>query len=295
MDLEEESPSRREKSHFSSVSYSIHYHLPPALNDFGLGNRHLKKDTVPSVFNFPPHLKTLQESPRPLPKRSYTEPSTSHPTAAKCSKVPSPSKNNIKLDHSYTSKISPRKLCAKYRERLKQKDNKLRNLRRKNIRLEKNVKGLILQIKAARLLNDELSNSLMENFGHIATQIVKNEAKNMSSTCGSRYGNEIKEFALTLHFYSPKAYKFVRKSLHLPHPATLRSWCVNIHCEPGFLENSLNYIEEKVAEGQQDCLMQCPLGSKFNVIGEPIHFLVELTMEEYRLEIWRVRPPMPLC
>ena len=231
------------------------YHLPPALNDFGLGNRHLKKDAVPSVLNFPAHLKTLQKSPRPLPKRSYPEPSTSHPTAAKCSKVPSPSKSNIKLDHSYTSKISPHKLCAKYRERLKQKDNKLRNLRRKNIRVEKNVKGLILQLKGARPLNDELSNSLMENFGHMATQIVKNEAKNMSSTCGSRYGNEIKEFALTLHFYSPKAYKYVRKSLHLPHPATLRSWCVNIHCEPGFLEKSLNYIEEKVAEGQQDCVV----------------------------------------
>ena len=72
---------------------------------------------------------------------------------------------------------------------------------------------------------------------------------------GSRYGNEIKEFALTLHFYSPKAYKFVRKSLHLPHPATLGSWCVKIHCEPGFLEKSLNYIEEKVAEGQQDYII----------------------------------------
>ena len=159
------------------------YHLPPALNDFGLGNRHL---------NFPAHLKTLQKLPlsryftifRPLPKRSYPEPSTSHPTAAKCNKVPSPSKSNIKLDRSYTSKISPHKLCAKYRERLKQVDNKLRNLRRKDIRLEKNVKGLILQVKAVRLLNDELSNSLKENFGHMATQIVKNEAKNMSSTCG---------------------------------------------------------------------------------------------------------------
>ena len=56
------------------------------------------------------------------------------------------------------------------------------------MRVEKNVKGLILQLKAARPLNDELSNSLMENFGHMATQIVKNEAKNMSSTCGSRQG-----------------------------------------------------------------------------------------------------------
>ena len=95
---------------------------------------------------------------------------------------------------------------------MKQKDNKLRNLRRKNIRLEKNVKGLILQVKAAKLLNNELSNSLIENFRHMATEIVKNETKNSSSTGASRYGNENREFASTLHFCSPNAYKFVRKS-----------------------------------------------------------------------------------
>ena len=169
--------------------------------------------------------------------RSCPEPSTSHPTATKCSKVLSPSKNTKKLDHSYTSEISPHKLCAKYRERLRQKDKKLRNLWRKNIRLEKNVKGLILQLKAVRLFKNQLSDSLMKNFEHRTTGIVENEVKNIGSTCGSRYRNEIKEFALPLHFYAPKAYNFLRKSLHLPHPAALRSCCANIYCEPGFLES----------------------------------------------------------
>ena len=82
------------------------------------------------------------------------------------------------------------------------------------------------------------------------TEIVKNESKNIRGTCVYRYGNEIKDFALNLYFYSLIAYKFVSKSLHPPHPTTLRSWC-----EPGFFEKSLNYIEEKVAEGQQDCAL----------------------------------------
>jgi len=78
---------------------------------------------------------------------------------------------------------------------LRQKDNKLRNLRRKNKRLEKNVKGLILQLKATRLLNNKLSDSSMENCGDMTTEIVRNEVTNIGSTCGSRYENEIKESA----------------------------------------------------------------------------------------------------
>ena len=84
---------------------------------------------------------------------------------------------------------------------------------------------------------------------------MRNEAKHITKSCGSRYGDEINKCALTLHVYSPTAYRFVRKSLHLPHAGTLRSWCVNISSEPGFLSKPLKYIEQKMAEDQQDCVM----------------------------------------
>ena len=69
------------------------------------------------------------------------------------------------------------------------------------------------------------------------------------------FSQEIKEFAISLHFYSPRAYKFVRKSLNLPHPATIRSWSVNIECEPGFLKKPFEFVEGKVKEGQKDCVL----------------------------------------
>ena len=72
---------------------------------------------------------------------------------------------------------------------------------------------------------------------------------------GSRYSQNIKEFAISLNFYSPRAYKFVRKFLNLPHPSTLRSWSSNIECDPGFLKNSFLYIEGQVKEKQQDCII----------------------------------------
>ena len=72
-----------------------------------------------------------------------------------------------------------------------------------------------------KLLSSELAAILERNFEHI--ELFKNEAKNQNLSTGSRYSDDIKKFAISLHFYSPRAYKFVRKTLHLPHPATLRS------------------------------------------------------------------------
>jgi len=59
---------------------------------------------------------------------------------------------------------------------------------------------------------------------------------------GSWYATEIKEFAISFHFYSPKAYMFLRKYLSLPHPSTIRAWSAGIDCEPGFLKKPLSYI-----------------------------------------------------
>ena len=89
----------------------------------------------------------------------------------------------------------------------------------------------------------------------MVTALFRNECENIEKSAGSRYSEEIKEFALTLHFYSPRAYKFVRKALHLPRPATIRSWCVNTNCEPIFIEKPFHYIEKKVTEGQKDCII----------------------------------------
>ena len=231
------------------------YNLPPTLGKYITGNRHLKTEAVPSVFNFPEHLKSSVKTTRLSPKRCSTEQSVAPSLPAKSTKLQNESKNSVQLDHSYPCKTSPRKLCAQYRKKIMQKDYRLKQLRKKKMRLEKNVRGLVSKLEAASVLSNQLSTTLIENFGHITTELIRNEAKNITKSCGSRYGDEIKEFALTLHFHSPKAYRFVRKSLHLPHPTTLRSWCVNINCEPGFLSKPLNYIEQKVAEDQQDCVI----------------------------------------
>ena len=69
------------------------------------------------------------------------------------------------------------------------------------------ISGLVSKLKSFKLLSDELSKTLDENFGHMTTALIRNESKNIEKTSGSRYSDEIREFATTLHFYSPRAYR----------------------------------------------------------------------------------------
>lgn len=48
------------------------------------------------------------------------------------------------------------------------------------------------------------------NFADSVIDLFKNESKNSNKTTGRRYTKEMKQLALTLHYYSPKAYNFCR-------------------------------------------------------------------------------------
>ena len=76
-------------------------------------------------------------------------------------------------------------------------------------------------------------------------QIQAAKKKNCHS---HRYSDEIKQFALTLHYYSPKAYDFVHKILALPHPSSIRAWGASVDCSPGFLTNVINMLGSAVEE-----------------------------------------------
>ena len=40
----------------------------------------------------------------------------------------------------------------------------------------------------------------------------------------NQYTEEQKKFATTVHFYSPRAYAYLREHMHLPHPSTIRRY-----------------------------------------------------------------------
>lgn len=67
-----------------------------------------------------------------------------------------------------------------------------------------------------------------------------------------KYTEEIRKFALTLRYYSPRAYNFVRNKFNcnLPHPSTIRKWYQqsDVSCETGICKRSIKLLQEKVIE-----------------------------------------------
>uniref|UniRef100_A0A1B0DJ98 THAP-type domain-containing protein n=1 Tax=Phlebotomus papatasi TaxID=29031 RepID=A0A1B0DJ98_PHLPP len=74
-----------------------------------------------------------------------------------------------------------------------------------------------------------------------------------------KYEEELKFFAVQLHFISPKAYRFVRNELEnaLPSEFTILRWLKVIDCEPGFSDEALTSIHNYVAS--QNRLVWCQL------------------------------------
>jgi len=92
----------------------------------------------------------------------------------------------------------------------------------------------MVRIENAKLVSKESCMALINNFSHLTSQLNKNEYRNNKECSGSWHATEIKEFAISLHFYSPKPYMLLRKYLSLPHPSTIRAWLAGVECQPDF-------------------------------------------------------------
>ena len=207
----------------------------------------LKKDAIPSLFEFPEHLQKKPSKER-NPKKRVCEDKEVQVQTEKQQKIQ-------KLDHTYSTNFSPTKMQVKLKEKIRKKNRIIKNLHQKNLRKERTIKGLIEKLKMSKMLSEESGATIINNFGHMTTEIFKNEIKNSTKSYASRYSDQIKEFAVSLHYYSPRSYRFVRKYLSLPHPSTIRSWSAGIECEPGFLKKPLLYIAELAEDGQKDCVI----------------------------------------
>ena len=93
---------------------------------------------------------------------------------------------------------------------------------------------------------------LTSNLSEDSKLLFNNELKHGRAPAGARrYSEELKLFAVTLHFYSAQAYDFLRKFLTLPDVSTIRRWSSSIGCEPGFLLDALDHIAKKKEANRQ--------------------------------------------
>ena len=121
--------------------------------------------------------------------------------------------------------------------------------------MKKTIKGLVKKLEKMKYLNMEQSESLTSSFGSMTREIFTNESRNVARSTSSRYSEKIKQFAISLHFYSPKVYQFVQKSLHLPNPATMRSWATSVDCERGFLQQVIDHLQLNMKDDKKYCVL----------------------------------------
>ena len=94
---------------------------------------------------------------------------------------------------------------------------------------------------------------LSQTFSGIPLAMIKRMSTKKSGKA-SKYSPEMKSLALTLQFYSTKAYEFVRQTfdLALPSQSQIRQWYSKIAAVPGFTEPAFNALKAKVADAKRN-------------------------------------------
>ena len=91
---------------------------------------------------------------------------------------------------------------------------------------------------------------VLTSLDEVPKEFLQRYMGNVKRGCPSRetFPPQLRTFALTLHFYSPRAYTYVRETfaLALPHSKTLKEWYSSLDGEPGFTQEVLNTLKAKV-------------------------------------------------
>ena len=115
------------------------------------------------------------------------------------------------------------------------------------MRLSELIQTFSIKFKHTPHLISVFKDSLSKMAYKLMERCIK---KSKSDVLESAYDPEIRMFAINLHFYSAKAYNYVRSILHdaLPCERTLRLWTNKILSTPGFCERSFFLLKMKKEE-----------------------------------------------
>jgi Transposase protein len=115
----------------------------------------------------------------------------------------------------------------------------LRNSKRRTLSRDK--KALDFPKKALHNQHTQTEvNEMPKLTGSIQCQgIISQIIKRSEHSTPNKYNQDLREFALKLHYYSPKAYDYAREMFQctLPHPNSLRIWTSAIDTSPGKSNN----------------------------------------------------------
>lgn len=127
---------------------------------------------------------------------------------------------------------------------------KIRRIRYENAKLQKrqaSLQKIVEELQSKNLISGDISQELQtagKGVEQLFTRIVS-KARNLKVT--KTYPPELRAFAITLDFYSPKAYDYVKKTFGgcLPHRKTIYKWYSKVKCGPGFTAAAFEILENK--------------------------------------------------
>lgn len=169
--------------------------------------------------------------------------------------------NLVNHDHTYHNVSSPRVLKRKLDlviDELTVTKTKVkvlqRKCRRRNEKITK-MDDIIKNLKDNNMISDSCANVLRSNFSGVTLKLVQRMLKTKKNKQNNdKYDPSLRSFALTLQFYSTKAYNYVRDTLgfSLPHLSTVRRWYGGVDGSPGFTKDVFESLKKKaeIAKGE---------------------------------------------
>ena len=209
--------------------------IPPSFENLSTQTQHqsLESSTAPDMRTTSHNI--LPEEP--LPSTSSYIPVTL-PQTPKGSTSPSPQTTPRK--QMGRPKVSPSTRIPKLKQQVNTLQKKVKRLERK-LEIQKNLLDILQQ-------ENQLQSAKLGSIDGCLSELVENQAKNVCRKTKKVYTDNIKEFAMTMHYYSPKAYEYLRSKLELPTSRTIQRWLESVECEPGFLTDILKLVNERNGE-----------------------------------------------
>ena len=146
-----------------------------------------------------------------------------------------------------TENLSPPEKIAKTTEdqreelekTLRQKIHNLQQKLRHSKQKVKSISEVIRVLREKHVINSSVAEALHSEFDNIQLQFLYNFKNNLNaSPSARRYSDELKEFSITLHYYSPKAYEYIRSIVPLPNRSLIKKWSSKCACKSGFIEEA---------------------------------------------------------
>lgn len=240
----------------SSVICSDHFEkscfqIPPGLSR----KARLHRGAVPTIFTtYPQHLQPKPAKQRRVLHRSVesreelTIGNVSPPSTVVMSQSVSSTAQPPLSESSTLASTSLKKKTGRPKVplglRVQKLKRKVNTLTQQVIRLKRKSQIKDNMIEMLKQENNLQKFNLADLDGCLA-QLVQTQLSRKTKKKVKQYSEQIKTFALTVYYYSPRTYAYLRTVLCLPNPRTLRKWLETINCEPGFMTDAIEHLTNK--------------------------------------------------